>query len=59
MKSMIIKKYTKVYLFACLCMNTNKLENELNSVRVEEENELLREDFLKCMSFNIKLLGLT
>ena len=48
---MFIKKYEKVYLFCCLCMDRGKLEIEKKATLIAEENELLREDYLKCNNY--------
>lgn len=50
-KSMMIKKMEKIYLFLCLCMNKQKLEVEKEAYRIAEENEILREDYIKCNKF--------
>jgi len=55
MKAVIIKKFDKVYLFACLCGDREKLERIKYAIAVEEENELLREDFLKSLKLLKKL----
>ena len=48
-RSLIIKKLEKVYLFLCLCMNKAKLKREKKDLRIKEENELLREDYMRCL----------
>lgn len=48
MKSMIIKDFGKIYLFLCLCGNTYKLKILKDAIEVAENNEILREDFIKC-----------
>lgn len=46
-KSMMVKKMQKLYLVLCLCMNRHKLEREILANDIAEENEILREDFMK------------
>ena len=43
----------KLYLIICLCMNKAKLERDKRANQIAEENELLREDYLKCLT-NLK-----
>lgn len=50
---MLIKKYEKVYLYVCLCKNHSKLETEKYNTYIAEENEVLREDYMKCNIFII------
>ena len=40
----------KIYLLLCLCMNRVKLERDKTANRIGEENELLREDYMKCLT---------
>jgi hypothetical protein len=47
-KTIIIKNFEKIYLFMCLCMNRRKLELEKLKLMASEENEILREDYMKC-----------
>ena len=42
-----IKKFKKIYLFLCLCNNKAKYKREKEKILIEEENEILREDFNK------------
>ena len=49
-RSTLIKKMEKIYLIFCLCMNRAKLVDHKKANLVAEENELLREDFMKCLS---------
>jgi len=48
MKLMVLMKMGGIYLIICLCNNKNKLERKKISAMKEEENEILREDYLKC-----------
>lgn len=41
----------KLYLFCCFCGNIKKLETAKTRMIIEEENELLREDYHKGKSF--------
>ena len=49
-RSIFIKKMEKIYLFLCLCMNRARLEREKKLIIIAEENELLREDYMKCLT---------
>ena len=40
----------KLYLICCLCMNRAKLERDKKANQIAEENELLREDYMKCLT---------
>ena len=40
----------KIYLILCLCMNRANLERDKAANRIAEENELLREDYMKCLA---------
>ena len=42
-----IKKFKKIYLLLCLCNNKAKFKREKEKILIEEENEILREDFNK------------
>ena len=44
-----IKKFKKIYLLICLCNNKTKFKREKEKILIEEENEILREDFNKCI----------
>lgn len=46
---MMIKKMGNIYLIFCLCMNRRKLEIAKDANKIAEENELLREDYMKSM----------
>ena len=48
LKSLIIKKLGKIYLFLCLCMNKSKFDYEKKTIEIQEENELMREEYIKC-----------
>ena len=54
MKEVLIKKWSKVYLFLCLCNKKKMLDKIIKDQKVKEINELLREDFfkskLKCLT---------
>jgi len=55
MKQMLILKYGKVYLTLCLCFNKRKLEILQKKELLSQENEFLREDFMKIIK-NLKKL---
>ena len=38
-------KFEKVYLYICLCGNKNKLENQKRKRKIQDENEILKEQF--------------
>ena len=38
-------KFEKVYLYICLCGNKNKLEHEKVKRAIDDENEILKEEF--------------
>jgi len=46
-KIVVLKKFSKVYLFFCLCGNESKLDKSIKQMYIDEKNELLREDFMK------------
>ena len=48
-KIVIMKKNAKIYTMVCLCGDKNKYEREIKRVLIEEENELLREDYMKSL----------
>lgn len=50
-KSMIILKMKFIYLYLCLCGNSKKYEVIKKKTLAEEENEILREEFMNCNSF--------
>ena len=54
-KIVIMKKFPKIYIYFCLCGNTRNLEKETLRMRIEESNELLREDYMKSLK-NLKRL---
>ena len=58
LRSMMIKKMEKIYLFMCLCMNRAKLERHKVANQIEEENEILREDYMKCILLKLMSLGI-
>jgi len=49
-KNTLIKKFEKLYLALCLCNNRVKLESMKNKQKIDEENELLREQYYKALS---------
>jgi len=53
MKQMLIIKYGKIYLILCLCFNRKKLELEQKACELAQENEFLREDYMKIIK-NLK-----
>ena len=48
LKQVMLKKIEKLYLCLCVCMDKGKLEKDKEACRIAEENELLREDYMKC-----------
>lgn len=52
---MIIKKFSFIYIFLCLCGNREKYELVKKLALMDEENELLREKFTEQLR-NIKKL---
>ena len=52
MRAMLVKKMGFIYLYICMCGNTQKYEFLKKEVLIEEENEILREDFLKSNYLN-------
>mmetsp|Transcript_34091 Transcript_34091/g.33280 ORF Transcript_34091/g.33280 Transcript_34091/m.33280 type:complete len:194 (+) Transcript_34091:818-1399(+) len=53
MKQMLIIKYGKVYLILCLCLNRRKLALAQKAALLAQENEFLREDYMKIVK-NLK-----
>ena len=41
-------KMQKCYLFFCLCGNRERLEREILNRKVQDENDVLRDEFLNC-----------
>jgi hypothetical protein len=48
-KSMLIKKFGKIYAYLCLCGMTQKLEGLQREITVREENEILREKYINML----------
>ncbi len=48
-KSMLIKKFGKIYTLFCLCGQSQKLERLQQEIIVREENELLREKYIDML----------
>lgn len=48
MRSTLIKKMKCIYIYLFLCGNKAKYETIKNAVLVAEDNEILREEFMKC-----------
>lgn len=44
-------KFEKVYLCICLCGNKEKLEREKLKRKIEDENDILKEEFHARMSY--------
>lgn len=55
-RAMMVKKMQKIYLLVCLCMNRRKLERDVIANQIAEENELLREDYMKSNYFTIYMM---
>jgi len=49
-KLVLLKKFSKVYLILCVCMNEEQLKHDKERMRVEEEHEILRESYMKTLS---------
>lgn len=47
---MLIKKFSKVYIFLVLCGDKKRYKLVLDSVLVKEENDILRERFMIAVS---------
>ena len=45
LENTIMTKFEKVYLYICLCGNKNKLENQKRRRKIQDENEILKEQF--------------
>ena len=52
-KNTLLKKAEKIYLMLFLCGDRNKLEREKQRLKLEEENENLREKYFKSVG-NLK-----
>lgn len=50
LKSMLIKKFTKIYLWLCLCGNSFKLGQLRGQIDIQEENEILREKYVEILN---------
>jgi hypothetical protein len=48
-KSMLIKKFGKLYAVLCMCGMTQKLEGLQREITVREENEILREKYINML----------
>ncbi len=48
-KSMLVKKFGRIYVMLCLCGNFNKLVKMHEQIQVHEENEVLREKFIDML----------
>ena len=48
-KSMLIKKFGKIYAILCMCGMTHKLEGLQREIIVREENEILREKYINML----------
>ena len=44
-KNTLRDKFEKVYLYICLCGNKDRLENEKRRRAIDDENEILKEEF--------------
>jgi len=53
MKQMLIIKYGKIYLLLCFCLNKRNLAQKQKLALLAQENEFLREDYLKIIK-NLK-----
>mmetsp|Transcript_34088 Transcript_34088/g.33276 ORF Transcript_34088/g.33276 Transcript_34088/m.33276 type:complete len:88 (+) Transcript_34088:352-615(+) len=53
MRTRIILKFSKVYLIFCLCFNQKKLEATKKAEARAQENEFLREEYMKIVK-NLK-----
>jgi len=54
-KNKFRKKAEKLYLWIFLCGNVKRLEEEKRLQIIEEENEVLREQYLKIINRLLKL----
>jgi hypothetical protein len=48
-KSMLIKKFGKMYAIFCMCGMTQKLEVLQREITIREENEILREKYINML----------
>ncbi|CDW79966.1 UNKNOWN [Stylonychia lemnae] len=54
-KVMLIKKFQKIYLCLFLCFDQQQLDKEINQQKVDEEHQLLRDQYMKSIN-NLKKL---
>ena len=45
LKSMLIKKFSTIYIYVCLCGNHAKYKRIIGEIVINEENEILREKY--------------
>jgi hypothetical protein len=45
MENILRTKFEKVYLYICLCGNSMKLQQEKDQRAINDENEILKEEF--------------
>ena len=45
LKNTIRTKFSKVYLYICLCGNKTKLQEELKQRAIKDEHDILKEEF--------------
>ncbi len=46
LKFMLIKKFTKIYTYLCLCGNHGKYQKILQDAIIMEDNDILRESYM-------------
>ena len=49
-RNTIRSKMSAVYLYLCLCGNKAKMDSELKKRHIQDENDILREEFERLLS---------
>ncbi|CDW72107.1 UNKNOWN [Stylonychia lemnae] len=55
-KGKIMRSTPKLYLFFCSCSNQQQFQKDLKQLKLDEENDALREEFLKSKYFIVYIL---
>ena len=42
------QNFQRAYLYICLCGDEAKLEEELKKRKIQDENDILREEYIRC-----------
>ena len=55
LKNTIRIKFSSFYLYLCLCGNKERLQEETEKRRIKDENEVLREEFIRSNTYYLLL----